>query len=171
MHIKAEVLAKLDHYKGRSVLEQCAIFLRKAQVLELGHNRLLAGKFNVSHEEMESRTLGKTKNERRDRGLLPGFIGILESVVAHGNNMAHGFVVSTKITRSIANFSDRRLYGGLFRALYKMEQIIILHDWCAENDGWLPRAEQFIQYDSASRRGLVQTLASRDEQTNLGAGT
>lgn len=138
--IKADVLAKLDQYKDRSVLEQYAIFMGKAQILEFGLKGLLARKFNVPHEEMECWTLGRTKNELRDKGLRPDFIVFLESVVDHRNNMAHEFLVNTEITRSIANFSDRELYGDLFRALYEIEQIIILHDWCEENDGWLPCA-------------------------------
>jgi hypothetical protein len=54
--------------------------------------------------------------------------------------MAHEFLINTEITRSITAFSDRKLYGDLFRALYELEQVIILHDWCEANDGWLPRA-------------------------------
>ena len=138
--INADVLAKLDQYKDRSVLEQYAIFMGKAQILEFGLKGLLARKFNVTHEEMERWTLGKTKNELRDKGLRPDFIGFLESVVDHRNNMAHEFLVNTEITRSIANFSDRKLHGDLFRALYELEQIIIIYDWCEANDGWLPRA-------------------------------
>lgn len=138
--IKAEVLAKLDQYKGRSVLEQYAIFMGKAQILEFGLKGLLARKFDVSHEAMGRWTLGRTKNELRERGLRPDFIRFLESVVDHRNNMAHEFLVNTEITRSIANFSDRKVYGDLFRALYELEQIIILHDWCEVNNGWLPRA-------------------------------
>ncbi|MCV6795660.1 hypothetical protein OII53_03575 [Achromobacter ruhlandii] len=137
--IKAEVFARLDQYKDRSALEQYAIFMGKAQILEFGLKGLLARKFNVSHEEMERWTLGKTKNELRDRGVRPDFIRFLESVVDHRNNMAHEFLVNTEITRSLANFSDRKVYGDLFRALYELEQIIILHDWCEINNGWLPR--------------------------------
>jgi len=137
--IKAEVFARLDQYKDRSVLEQYAIFMGKAQLLEFGLKGLLARKFNVPHDEMERWTLGRTKSELRDRGLRPDFIRFLESVVNHRNNMAHEFLVNIEITRSIANFSDRKLYGDLFRALYELEQIIILHDWCEVNNGWLPR--------------------------------
>ena len=89
---------------------------------------------------MERWTLGKTKNELRDRGLRPDFIGFLESVVEYRNNMAHEFLANNAITRSITKFSDHKLYGDLFRALYELEQIIIFHDWCEENDGWMPRA-------------------------------
>ena len=138
--IKKEVLAKLDQYEDRSVLEQYAIFMGKAQILEFGLKGLLARKFNVPLEDMELWTLGRTKNELRQRGLRPDFVGFLDSVVDHRNNMAHEFLVNTEITRSIANFSDRKLHGDLFRALYELEQIIIIYDWCEANDGWLPRA-------------------------------
>ena len=122
------------------MLEQYAIFMGKAQILEFGLKGLLARKFNLQPEEMERWTLGRTKNELRDKGLRPDFIKFLESVVDHRNNMAREFLINTEITRSIVNFSDRKLYGDLFRALYELEQIIILHDWCENNDAWLPRA-------------------------------
>ncbi|CAB5723378.1 Uncharacterised protein [Delftia tsuruhatensis] len=138
--IKKEVFAKLDQYKDRSALEQYAIFMGKAQILEFGLKGLLARKFNVPLEEMELWTLGKTKNELRQRGLRPDFIGFLERIVDHRNNMAHEFLVNTEIAHSIANFSERKIHGDLFRALYDIEQIIIFHDWCEENDGWLPSA-------------------------------
>lgn len=89
--IKAEILTRLDQYKDLSMFEQYAIFMGKAQILEFGLKGLLVRKFNVSHEEMERWTLGKTKNEARDRGLRPDFIRLLESVVEHRNNMAHEF--------------------------------------------------------------------------------
>uniref|UniRef100_UPI0005939D94 hypothetical protein n=1 Tax=Chromobacterium haemolyticum TaxID=394935 RepID=UPI0005939D94 len=82
-------------------------------------------------------TLGRTKKELRDRGLRPDFIKALESVVDCRNKMAHEFLVNIEITRSIINFSDQKIYGDLFRGLYELEQIIILYDWCEENDVWL----------------------------------
>lgn len=134
--IKAMVLAKVEEYKEHSVLEQYAIFMGKAQILEFGLKGLATRKYGVPSEDMEKWTLGKTKNELRDRGLRPDFISLLESVVDHRNNMAHEFLVNNAITRSIANFSERKLYGDLFRAIYELEQIIILYDWCEENNAW-----------------------------------
>ena len=138
--IKKDVFEKLAQYKDRSVLEQYAIFMGKAQILEFGLKGLLARKFNVPLEDMELWTLGRTRTELRQRGLRSDFIRFLDSVVEHRNNMAHEFLVNTEIIRSIANFSERKLYGDLFRALYEIEQVIILHDWCEENNGWLPSA-------------------------------
>ena len=138
--IKKDVFEKLAQYKDRSVLEQYAIFMGKAQILEFGLKGLLARKFNVPLEDMELWTLGRTRTELRQRGLRSDFIRFLDSVVDHRNNVAHEFLVNTEIVRSIANFSERKLYGDLFRALYEIEQVIILHDWCEENNGWLPSA-------------------------------
>lgn len=138
--IKKDVFEKLAQYKDRSVLEQYAIFMGKAQILEFGLKGLLARKFNVPLEDMELWTLGRTRTELRQRGLRSDFIRFLDSVVDHRNNVAHEFLVNTEIIRSIANFSERKLYGDLFRALYEIEQVIILHDWCEENNGWLPSA-------------------------------
>ena len=138
--IKKDVFEKLAQYKDRSVLEQYAIFMGKAQILEFGLKGLLARKFNVPLEDMELWTLGRTRTELRQRGLRSDSIRFLDSVVDHRNNMAHEFLVNTEIIRSIANFSERKLYGDLFRALYEIEQVIILHDWCEENNGWLPSA-------------------------------
>lgn len=137
--IQAKVFAKLDEYDVLSPLEQYAIFMGKAQILEFRLKGLLSRKFNVSLEDMERWTLGMTKNALRDRGLRPDFIQFLESVVDHRNSMAHEFLANNAITRSLANFSDRMLYGDLFRAIYELEQLIILYDWCEENDSWLPQ--------------------------------
>ena len=138
--IKKHVFEKLAQYKDRSVLEQYAIFMGKAQILEFGLKGLLARKFNVPLEDMELWTLGRTRTELRQRGLRSDFIRFLDSVVDHRNNMAHEFLVNTEIIRSIANFSERKLYGDLFRALYEIEQVISLDDWCEETNGWLPSA-------------------------------
>lgn len=134
--IKTKVYAKLEEYKELSVLEQYAMFMGKAQILEFGLKGLLTRKYGVPYDDMEKWTLGKTKNELKVRGLRPDFIKLLESVVDYRNNMAHEFLVNNAITQSIANFSERKLYGDLFRALYELEQIITLYDWCEENNGW-----------------------------------
>ncbi|WBA10769.1 hypothetical protein [Salinivibrio kushneri] len=134
--IKERVLKKLEEYKGLSHLENYAMFMGKAQLLEMALKSLLSRKYNVPEELMERWTLGRVKNELRDKGLRPDFITFLESVVDHRNYIAHEFLANNAITQSMANFSDRKLYGDLFRAIYDLEQIIILYDWCEEHNGW-----------------------------------
>ncbi len=134
--IKERVLKKIEEYKGLSHLENYAMYMGKAQLLEMALKSLLSRKYNVPEESMERWTLGRVKNELRDKGLRPDFIAFLESVVDHRNYIAHEFLANNAITQSMANFSDRKLYGDLFRATYELEQIIILYDWCEEHNGW-----------------------------------
>lgn len=130
------VRGKLKEYESLSPLEQYAMFMEKAQILEFGLKGLLCRKYGIPLDTMEKWTLGKVKNELEQKGLRSDFIVFLGSVVDHRNYIAHEFLVDTAITKSIAGFSDRKLYGNLFRALYELEQIIVLYDWCEENDGW-----------------------------------
>ena len=134
--IKELVHKKLRAYEDFSVLEQYAMFMGKAQILEFGLKGLLTRKYGIPTESMERWTLGRVKNELKQKGLRADFIAFLDSVVDHRNYIAHEFLVNNAITKSIANFSDRKLYGDLFRAIYELEQIIILYDWCEEHNGW-----------------------------------
>lgn len=134
--IKERVLKKFDEYNGLSHLENYAMFMSKAQLLEMALKSLLTRKYNVPEKSMEKWTLGRVKNELRGKGLRPDFIAFLESLVEHRNYIAHEFLANNAITQSMVNFSDRKLYGALSRANYELEQIIILYDWCKEHNGW-----------------------------------
>jgi len=134
--IKESVEEKLNTYERLSFLEQYAMFMGKAQILEFGLKGLLTRKYGIQSESMEKWTLGRVKNELKKKGLRPDFIAFLDSVVDHRNHIAHEFLVNNAMTKSIANFSDRKLYGDLFRAIYELEQIIILYGWCEEHNGW-----------------------------------
>lgn len=41
--------------------------------------------------------------------------------------MAHEFHLDNTITQSMVNFSERKLYGDLFGAIYELEKIMILY--------------------------------------------
>jgi hypothetical protein len=127
---------KLEGYKNLTFLEQYAMFMGKAQILELGLKRLLARKYGVPFESMEKWTMGRVKNELSQRGLRQDFIAYLDRVVEYRNYMAHELLVNNAITKSIANFSDRKLYGDFFRGVYELEQLIVLYDWSEKHDAW-----------------------------------
>ncbi len=134
--IKIALDEKLESYKDLNFLEQYAMFLGKIQILEFVLKGLLARKYAIPFESMEKWTLGKVKNELRQKGLRKDFIVYLGSVVDHRNYIAHDLLVNNAITMSIASFSDRKLYGDLFRGIYELEQIIILYNWCEEHNNW-----------------------------------
>ncbi|WP_197547627.1 hypothetical protein ACM66Z_05715 [Sulfurovum sp. ST-21] len=134
--IKRLVQEKVESYKNFSNLEQYAIFMGKAQILEFGLKGLLSIKYEFSFESIEKWTLGRVKNELEKKGLRQDFITLLSSVVTHRNHIAHEFLVNNSIVKSLGDFSDKKLYGDLFCAIYELEQIIIIYDWNEENNGW-----------------------------------
>lgn len=134
--IQELVLAKLETQKGLSFLEQYAIYMGKAQLLEFGLKGLLHREFSIPLDSMERWTLGQTKNELKNKGIRSDFIHYLESVVSHRNEMAHEFLLNCVVMKSLGEFSDKSQMGDLFRAMYELEQLIILHDWCEEHDSW-----------------------------------
>jgi hypothetical protein len=134
--IKSVVMEKLEGYKGLSFLEQYAMFMGKAQILELGLKGLLAREYSVPFESMEKWTMGRVKNELIRKGMRSDFIALLDSVVDYRNYIAHELLVNNALTLSLANFSGVKLSGDLFRAIYELEQIIFLYDWTEEHHGW-----------------------------------
>ncbi|QWU99776.1 hypothetical protein [Francisella salimarina] len=134
--IQELVLGKLEEYEKLNVFEQYAMFMGKAQILEFGLKGVLSRIYGIPSESMEKWTLGQTKNKLRNEGLRPDFIDYLGRVVECRNEMAHEILLNTGITKLISNFSERKLHGNLFRAIYELEQIIILYNWCEENNGW-----------------------------------
>ena len=140
--IRELVQEKMKPYEQLSVLEQYAMFMGKAQILEFFLKGLLTRKYGISSDSMEKWTLGKVKSELEKNGMRPDFIALLRSVVEHRNYIVHEFLVDNAITNSIADFSERKLYGDLSRAIYELEQIIILYDWCEEYRDWGSSAER-----------------------------
>jgi hypothetical protein len=134
--IKELVQTKLKANEEFSILEQYAMFMGKAQILEFGLKGLLTRRYGISPDFMERWTLGYVKNELKKNSLRPDFIALLESVVDHRNYIAHEFLLNNTITKTIASFSDRKLSGDLFRAIYELEQLIIIYDWSEENKSW-----------------------------------
>ena len=134
--IENAVKEKLGDHKDLSFLEQYAMFMGKAQILEFGLKGLLTRKYEVPFETMEKWTLGRVKNELSKKRLCQDFIAYLSHVVDYRNYIAHELLANNALTQSIANFSDRKLYGDLFRGIYELEQIIILYNWCEEHNGW-----------------------------------
>jgi hypothetical protein len=92
--IKSAVMEKLEGYKDLSFFEQYAMFMGKAQILELGLKGLLARKYAIPFESMGRWTLGRVKNELSQKGLRQDFIAYLSSVVDYRNFIAHELLVN-----------------------------------------------------------------------------
>ena len=134
--IKKLVSHKLEAYENLSILEQYAMFIGKAQILEFGLKRLLARKYSVPLGSVKRWTLGRVKNELEQKGLRPDFIALLHSVVEYRNYIAHELLANNALVNSIVAMNPRMEAEELWKGTYELEQIIILYDWCEENDAW-----------------------------------
>lgn len=135
--ISKAVNERLKDYDDKSLLEKFALFMGKAQILEMALKGLLERKFEMPISKTEKWTLGQVKNKLKEKGLREDFIVYLESVIEHRNYIAHDYLAYIAITKSIANFSDRKVVGDLFRATYELEQIILFYDWTEEYGSWI----------------------------------
>ncbi len=135
--IQEQVLNRLEKYKSFNVLEQFAMFMGMAQVLEVGLKNLLSRRYKYDLEKIETWTLGKTTRELKECGLRADFIALLESVVQYRNHIAHELLVNDAMLKCILGGESGRLeLKQLEKGIYELEQIIFLHDWCEEHNAW-----------------------------------
>jgi hypothetical protein len=136
--IRAEVFRRLDdQYNHRSRFEQFALFMGKAQLLEMVLKDLLERKYAVDSDALRRWTLGRVARELEQRGLRQGFIALLQSVVEHRNYIAHEFLADKAIESALHDRERSPLTDGpLHKGMYELEQIILIHDWCVTNDAW-----------------------------------
>ena len=139
--IKKATFERVDRYTDLTFLEQFAMFVGKAQILEFGLKKLLQSKYNVEWEMMEKWTLGKTASELEKQGLRPDFISNLRDVVDHRNYIAHELLVNQSITQGFfGQFYPENHYDKesrrLHKAIFILERIMLIFDWLQENDGW-----------------------------------
>jgi hypothetical protein len=135
--IRKEVSKRLAKYKKLNVLEQFAMFMGMAQILEVGLKRLLARRYNYDFEKMEKWTLGRTTKELKERGLRTDFIVLLESVVEYRSHIAHEMLANEAMLRSLLGGDCGKLeLRHLEKGIYELEQIVFLHDWCEAHNAW-----------------------------------
>lgn len=135
--IRKQVLKRLEKYKNLNVLEQFAMFMGMAQVLEAGLKNVLGRRYKYDIEKIETWTFGRTTSELKERGLRPDFIALLESVVEYRNYIAHELLVNDAMLRSILGDDSERLeLRHMEKAIYELEQVVLLHDWCEEHNAW-----------------------------------
>lgn len=136
--IREQVQMRLEKYKKLNVLEQFAMFMGMAQILEAGLKGLLARRYKYDYDKMEKWTLGKVAIELKSSGLRNDFITLLESVVGYRNHIAHELLANEALLRSILGGDGGRLeLRQLEKGIYELEQIMFLHDWCEEHDAWV----------------------------------
>ena len=129
-----ESLSKLD---GMSFLETFAMFMGKAQIVEMGLKRLLYFRFGVSEDEMARWTLGKVVSHLEQKGLRNDFISIARELVQHRNQLAHEFLQIDAFGKSLIGPEFQRLSEKQLRhALYSVEQVIQVYDHLDKHGYW-----------------------------------
>ena len=141
--IMGQVFKRIEKYEKLNVLEQFAMFMGMAQMLELALKQLLTRSYKYDFEKIEKWTLGKTTKELKTCGLRTDFIALLESVVKYRNYIAHEFLANDTILRSLLGGDSGRLQlRHLEKGIYELEQIMFLYDWCEKHDAWAGQAAQ-----------------------------
>lgn len=136
--IQAGVAKRLEKYKKLNDLEQFAMFMGTAQILEAGLKNLLIRRFGYDEDEMEKWTLGKTAAELEKSGLRKDFVVLLKSVVNYRNHIAHELLANQAMLRAILGRDAGGLERGpLDKGIYEVEQLLFLHDWCEEHNAWM----------------------------------
>jgi hypothetical protein len=136
--IRDEVIRRLEKYNNLNVLEQFAMFMGMAQVLEVGLKNLLARRYHYDDlEQIDKWTLGRTTGELKKCGLRPDFISLLESVVGYRNHIAHELLANDAILRSILGGDSGKLeLSHLEKGIYELEQVVFFYGWCEKHNAW-----------------------------------
>lgn len=152
--IQREVFKRLKKYNKLNFLEQFAMFIGSAQLLELGLKHLLARRYKQDLEQMERWTLGRTANELKKFGVRQDFVSLLKSVVEYRNYIAHELLVNDAMLKALVGRSGRLERRHLEKGIYELEQIIVFHDLLEEHNAWDVRvAQQVAPADAKKRRG------------------
>jgi hypothetical protein len=137
--VSARVFRRLKKYEELSSLEQFAMFMGKAQLLELALKSLLIRLFNYDADHIQKWTLGRTTRALKESGLRGDFVALLEGFVRHRNYIAHEYLANDALFRrilgrDIGRFERKHLERGIFA----VEQAILIYDWLEQHGAWLP---------------------------------
>ena len=125
--ILARRLWKNDKF---NFLESFAMFMGKAQIVEIGLKNILTNKYGYDEERIERWSLGGVLKELRKCGLRQDFVGLMEELKEHRNYIAHELLANDALLRRLAGNSAQRVaWKSLSRGLYLVEYAIVVHDF------------------------------------------
>jgi len=106
--VNAIVVRCLRKYDKLNFLESFAMFVGKAQLVELGLKRLLMSKYGLEQENIEKWTLGRVIRELKDRGCRRDFVALLEELNRYRNYIAHDILADDAIMRKLTDSRAQR---------------------------------------------------------------
>ena len=81
--------------------------------------------------------MGRTINTLAETGLRPDLIEFLKSVCDYRNYIAHEYLANVVLLRDLIGPKIGRLEAKHFeKGVYELEQVVVLFDWCEENQAW-----------------------------------
>ena len=134
--IAAATSARLARYEDLNFLEQFAMFMGVAQIVEISLKQLLNRLHGVPFDETESRTLGQVAALLRKHGLRPDFLALLDSLVKRRNHIAHNLLASQFILEALGASEARFEIRELEKGIYELEQLWFLLEWTNEHGAW-----------------------------------
>ncbi len=128
--IDAILARRLRKYDKFSFLESFAMFMGKAQIVEMGLKNILMDKYGYDEERIERWALGRVIKELRECGLRQDFVGLMEELKEQRNYIAHELLANDALLRPLAGKSAQRFaWKSLSRGLYLVEYAIVVHDF------------------------------------------
>jgi len=139
--IQNEVFRLMEKYNEKSFLEQFAIYLGTAQILEFGLKKLLISLFNATEEDLERKTFGQTRAELEKCGLRADYTELLKEVVSDRNYAAHELLSNNALLSSFnVTFSENMQFKELKHFIYRLERAVFIFDYIQHNNAWLIKA-------------------------------
>ena len=120
-----------------SWLEQFAMYMGKAQILELGLKNLLSDEFDVEFDVMQRWTLGRIIKELRERGCRKDFLAFLDIVKNDRNYIAHEYLANNAMVFNLLKVNECHLtQKELVNPVIHLEQAIFIFDWTNKYGEW-----------------------------------
>ena len=139
--IQKEVKKGLKKYKNLGFLEEYAMYMGVAQLLEIGLKNILVRNYNYNSDLLEKKSLGQVKKELEKVDFRGDFLALLGSVVDSRNYIAHEILANHELYLSISGVRvpDNHYHKEhriLHKAIFELEQLVFLFQWTEENNGW-----------------------------------
>jgi hypothetical protein len=125
---------RLRKYDNLNFFESFAMFMGKAQLVELSLKSVLTSKYSYDENRIERWTLGATIKELEKCGLRKDFIMLLKDLNEHRIYIAHELLADDALMKKLAGWKVQRFaWKSLERGLYAVETVILVHDFLATN--------------------------------------
>jgi hypothetical protein len=132
--LNSRVVKRLEKTDKLSFLENFAMFMGKAQLVELALKHRLVNKYGYDEGKIERWTLGTAIKELEQCGLRRDFIALLRELNEHRRYIAHDLLAHDALLKKLTGLEAHDLaWRSLQRGLYAVEAVIVVHDFLTKN--------------------------------------